>query len=98
MSGIGEACQILLKAIKWIIRLSSMLFGAVLGLQTMLTQSADSLAMQTGKFLLGSGIPLVGQTASSALGSVLAGLPGTEKQPGICRHRLCGGKFSAPAD
>ncbi len=93
MGGIGEACQILLKAIKWIIRLSSMLFGAVLGLQTMLTQSADSLAMQTGKFLLGSGIPLVGQTASSALGSVLAGLRVLKSSLGFAAIAFVGVSF-----
>lgn len=74
IGGIGDVCQTLLKAIRWIIKFSSVLFGSVLSLQTLLSHSADSLAMQTGKFLIGSGIPLVGQTASNALGSVLAGL------------------------
>ena len=93
MSGIGEACQILLKAIKWVIKLASMLFGGVLGLQTMFTQSADSLAMQTGKFLIGSGIPLVGQTASSALGSVLAGLRVLKSSLGFAAIAFVGVSF-----
>ena len=52
----------------------SVLFGAVLGLQSVLAQNADTLAMKTGKFLISSSIPVVGSVASDAMGSVLSGL------------------------
>ena len=68
-----DAAKLLLKAAKWMVSLISMLLGGVLGLQSLLAQGSDSLALQTGRFLTGS-IPIVGQLASSAAGSVLAGL------------------------
>ncbi|MFQ7004001.1 MAG: stage III sporulation protein AE [Ruthenibacterium lactatiformans] len=37
-------------------------------------RGADTLALKTGKFLLSSGVPVVGRAISDAMGSVLAGL------------------------
>ena len=73
LEGMPDAAKLLLKAAKWMVSLISMLLGGVLGLQSLLAQGSDSLALQTGRFLTGS-IPIVGQLASSAAGSVLAGL------------------------
>ena len=50
------------------------MFGALIGLQGIFAQSADTLALKTGKFLLSSGVPVVGRAISDAMGSVLAGL------------------------
>ena len=46
----------------------------MLGLQSVLAQNADTLAIKTGKFLISSSIPVVGSVASDAMGSVLSGL------------------------
>ena len=73
LEGMPDAAKLLLKTAKWMVSLISMLLGGVLGLQSLLAQGSDSLALQTGRFLTGS-IPIVGQLASSAAGSVLAGL------------------------
>ena len=50
------------------------MFGALISLQGVFAQSADTLALKTGKFILGSSIPVVGKAVSDAMGSVLAGL------------------------
>ena len=49
-------------------------FTALLGMQGILAQSADSLALKTGKLIVSSSIPVVGKAMSDALGTVLAGL------------------------
>lgn len=74
VGGLAEGCNLLAKAVKWVLGLLSILFSAVLGLQSALAQNADSLALKTGQFLVSSSIPIVGGVASDAMGSVLSGL------------------------
>lgn len=74
VGGVADGCELLAKAVKWLLGLASVLFGAVLTLQSVLAQNADTLALRTGKFLLSSSIPVVGGVASDAMGSVLSGL------------------------
>lgn len=64
----------LCRAFKWVLGLCATLFGALISLQGVFAQSADTLALKTGKFILGSSIPVVGKAVSDAMGSVLAGL------------------------
>ena len=73
LDGLPDAAGLLYRAARWILSLLSMVMGGVLGLQSILAHGSDSLALTAGKFLTGS-IPVVGSLASSAAGSVLAGL------------------------
>lgn len=74
VEGLADGCSLLAKAVKWLLGLLSILFSAVLGLQSALAQNTDSLALKTGQFLVSSSIPIVGSVASDAMGSVLSGL------------------------
>lgn len=74
LGGLSDICAVLHRTVKWILGFLSILFGGVLGLQSILAQNTDTLAMKTGQFLLSSGIPVVGGLASDAMGSVLSGL------------------------
>lgn len=74
VGGLSDGCSLLAKAVKWLLGLLSILFSAVLGLQSALAQNADSLALKTGQFLVSSSIPIVGSVASDAMSSVLSGL------------------------
>lgn len=69
-----EAADLFLRILKMAFQGLAVLLGILLGAQSVLAQSADSLALKTGKFLLASSIPIVGQTASDALGTVVAGM------------------------
>lgn len=62
------------KWMKWALAAAAAVFTALLGMQGILAQSADSFALKTGKFVVSSGIPVVGKAISDALGTVLAGL------------------------
>ena len=74
LDGVQDGCELIGKCVQWILKFASMLFGAVLGLQTVLAQGADNLALKTGRFVVSSAIPVVGSAASEAMGSVLAAL------------------------
>ena len=57
-----------------ILSFSLMIFSFVLGIQTSLAKSADTLTMKTVRFAVGSYIPIVGGVVSEALSTVTAGL------------------------
>lgn len=59
---------------RWLLGFCATAFTALMTLQGAFAQSADSLALKAGKFLLGSSVPVVGRAVSDAMGSVLAGL------------------------
>lgn len=65
--GISKWCR-------WLLTFCATVFGTLLTLQSVFAQSADTLALKTGKFLLSSSIPVVGKAVSDAMGSVLAGM------------------------
>lgn len=54
----------------WILGLCVTVILAVLGIQTIINGSADSLKDKTAKFVIGSAVPLVGGAVSEALGTV----------------------------
>ncbi|MEG2434808.1 MAG: hypothetical protein RSB47_00610 [Ruthenibacterium sp.] len=62
------------KWLKTILVFCSTVFVALLSLQSVIAQSADTLALKTGKLLIGSSVPVVGRAVSDAMGSVIAGL------------------------
>ena len=72
--GLQQGCELIGKGVRWILKFVALLFGAVLGLQTLLAQGTDNLAAKAGQFVLSSTIPVVGAAASEAMGSVLAAL------------------------
>ena len=62
--------KLLSRIICWI----GAIFTALMGIQRVFTGAADSAALQTGKTVLYSSIPIVGQAISSAAGGILAGM------------------------
>lgn len=63
-------CEGVRKAATWILSLTMTLFTGLLGIQTAIQGSADSLAMKTSRFLAGTFVPVVGASVSEALGTV----------------------------
>jgi len=58
----------------WILGLLMSVFTGFLGLQSVITKSADTLKIKTGKFFIGSFVPVVGGALSEALTTVTAGI------------------------
>lgn len=84
---LGGLAVMVSKFIKWGLGLIATVFGAVIGLQSLLAGAADSVALKAGKFLIGSSVPVIGGAVSDAIGTVYAGLKvvkGTAGAAGIC--------------
>lgn len=60
------------KTYLWCVGLFSLLFGFLLGTQTLFSSAADSLSLRSMKFAIGNMIPVVGGTVSGALGTLLS--------------------------
>lgn len=54
----------------WIMSLSTTVLLGILGIQTVVSGSADSVSSKTARFLLGTAIPVVGSTVSEAFATV----------------------------
>ena len=86
VSGISVAssvAKLVQKSIKWGLGLVSTIFGTFLGLQNFLAGASDSLLLKTGKFLIGSSIPIVGQAVSGTITAVSAGMKAAQGTVGI---------------
>lgn len=62
--------ELIKKAANWIIGLISTVYLGVLSFQTTVNSAADTLAVRTGKFIVGSFVPVVGGAVSEALTTV----------------------------
>ncbi len=74
---------LLRRGVHWVMGLTTTVFGAYLGFQSVLANAADSLAMKTGKFVLAGGVPIVGGMVSEAIGTVYTGLKLVKSAAGI---------------
>lgn len=68
--GNSSLAESLKKAANWILSLTMTIFLAVLGAQTAISSSADSVASKTARFVVGTTVPLVGSAVSEAAGTV----------------------------
>ena len=66
----GDIGQTVKKAAMWILSLVLTIFSGVLALQTTLAGTGDTLAIRTGKFVIGTLVPVVGGTLSEALSTL----------------------------
>lgn len=67
-TGLHESVK---KLAMWILSLIITLFTGVMSIQTMLSGASDTMAMRTGKFLIGSLIPLGGPALSEAASTLV---------------------------
>ncbi len=79
-SGIAE---IIKRIAFWIMALISTVFVGILGIQTAVNASADTLASKTVKFIVGSSVPLAGGVISEAINTVTASMGLLKSSVGI---------------
>lgn len=70
-NAVGDSLK---KIALWILSLISTVFLGVLSIQTALNSSADSLALRTSKFIIGTTVPIAGQVLSEATSTVTASM------------------------
>ena len=59
------------KLIIWTLGLLTSIFTAITSIQSIITSAADSVAIKTGKFIVGSSVPVVGGYVSEVLNTVI---------------------------
>ncbi len=67
-----KIAELMKKVANWTIGLIMTVYIGILGIQTTVNSAADSLAVKTGKFMIGSFVPVVGAPISEALTTVKA--------------------------
>ena len=79
-AGITESIR---KIAFWVLSLVSTIFVGILGIQTAVNSSADSLALKTTRFILGTSVPVAGSALSEAVSTVTASLTLLRSSVGI---------------
>lgn len=71
--GLASACRVAGRLLRQGLAFAGKAFAALLGIQRVFTAGADRAALRAGQLLTGT-VPIVGQTLSGALETVLAGM------------------------
>lgn len=79
----SKLSAMLIKLAKWSLMIASTAFIIIMGLQTTFADTADTLAIKTGKLLFSAGIPVIGRAISDAMSSVFTGLKMIKGTAGI---------------
>ena len=85
-SGIAEMIK---KLAFWVMAFISTVFVGILGIQTAVNASADTLTAKTAKFIIGSSVPVAGGVLSEALGTVTASMGLLKSSVGIYGAAVC---------
>lgn len=67
-----KIAEVMKKSVNWGMGLIMTVYIGILGIQTTVNAAADNLAVKTGKFVIGSFVPVVGAPISEALTTVKA--------------------------
>ena len=79
----NSAAESLKKISLWVLSLISTVFLGVLGIQTTVNSAADSLALRTSKFIVGTAVPVAGAVLSEAAATVTASMQMLKSTAGI---------------
>lgn len=66
--------QFLKKAFSFILTATAVLFSGMLSIKSIISVSADTVAMKGARFIIGSSVPIVGSALAESLNSVIAGI------------------------
>lgn len=77
------------KLVFWITAFISTIFVGILGIQTAVNASADTLTAKAAKFIIGSSVPIAGGVLSEALGTVTASMGLLKSSVGIYGAVAC---------
>ncbi len=68
---------------RYILIAVSTIFTAVLGMQSLISAATDGVAVRTGKFIVGSGVPIIGPVVQDAITMVLGGVSAIKTTAGV---------------
>ncbi len=79
----GGIAEIIRKLLRYILVATTTLFTAVMAMQSLISSAADSLALRTGKFIVGNAVPIVGSVLQEAITTVLGGVSALKTTAGV---------------
>ncbi len=79
----GGVAEILRKFLRYILLAISTLFTAVMAMQSLISSATDSLALRTGKFIVGNAVPIIGPVVQEAITTVLGGVSALKTTAGV---------------
>lgn len=79
----SEIVPLFKKTAMWVLSLATTVFIGILGIQTVVNTSADSLAIKTTKFFLGTAVPVAGPALSEAVSTISASVALLKSSVGI---------------
>ena len=79
----SDITELVKKMAVWAISFISTLFVGILGIQTAVNSSADTLAMKSAKFIIGTSVPIAGPALSEAASTISASLSLLKSSIGI---------------
>lgn len=71
---LSKLAELIRKAVVWGLSLLMTIFMSILSAQTFVASASDNALMRTAKFMVSSGVPIVGGTISDAVNTVSGGL------------------------
>lgn len=85
----SDIAETVKKLALWIMAFISTVFAAILGIQTAVNSSADTLVSKSAKFIIGSAVPVAGGVLSEAFGTVTASMGLLRSSVGIYGAAVC---------
>ncbi len=79
----GGIADMLRRSARYILIAVATLFTAVLGMQSLISAATDGIAVRTGKFIVGSGVPIIGPVVQEAITMVLGGVSAVKTTAGV---------------
>lgn len=83
LSGEAQLAEGIRRVAFWVLSFITTVFVAILGIQTAVNSSADTLALKTGKFIIGTAVPIGGAALTEAASTVTASLSLLRSSVGI---------------
>ncbi len=79
----GGVAEVIRRIARYVLLAVASLFTAVLGMQSLISAAADSVALRTGKFIVGNGVPIIGPVVQEAISMVIGGVSAVKTSAGV---------------
>ncbi len=79
----GGIAEVIRKAARYIMMGVATLFTALMGMQSLIASTADNVALRTGKFIVGNGVPIIGSAIQEAITTVIGGISAVKTTAGV---------------
>ncbi len=79
----GGIAEIIRRIARYLLLGIATFFSAVMGMQSLISAAADGVAVRTGKFIVGNGVPIIGPVVQDAITMVIGGISAVKTTAGV---------------